>query len=370
MIVLKTGITEWTEMNHKSIEELGFFQILAQIKAKAKSEEGQKRLDSIAFLYDRKLLAKRQQEIACAVDLLIGGLHLESFPPLQETLDQLNNPVKQVNSISLLDIALYISAAKWLCEAIHADKDDTPWSKALDHLMEEEISPSLLSLASLIQQTLDESGQVRSTHPRLLPLYRQFEATKTERARFCGQFIRSNAQAVQAEQEALRDGRLVIPVRNDRRSMVQGFVSSTSQSGNTVFMEPYELVAMNNDVVMAQNQIQIEIARILKNLNDTARVQRSALQSLANQVGDLDAIFSIAAWVIDHKAQMTDLDSNKINLKNARHPLLGNKAVPITISLDDEVRSVVLSGPNAGGKTVTIKTVGLFALLNQFCGFL
>jgi DNA mismatch repair protein MutS2 len=370
MIVQKTGIIEWIEMNHKSIEELGFFQVLAHMKAKAMSEEGKRRLDSLGFLHDRDLLVKRQQQVAGAVDLLIGGLSLESFPPIAQTLESLSDPIKQIDCTALLDIALYIRAATHLCQAVHAEREDDSLSKALHSLMSKELSPALLSLQRLVHETLDESAQVRTTHPRLLPLYRQVEAAKTERARFCSQFIKSNVQAVQSEQEALRDGRLVIPVRNDRRAMVQGFISSTSQTGNTVFMEPYALVEMNNNVVLAQNQIQIEIARILKSLNDAARQQRNSMLSLADQVGDLDAIFSIAAWVLEYQAQMTDLDSNKIKLKSARHPLLGKKAVPITISLDDEVKAVVISGPNAGGKTVTIKTVGLFALLNQFCGYL
>ena len=221
MIVQKTGIIEWIEMNHKSIEELGFFQVLAHMKAKAMSEEGKRRLDSLGFLHDRDLLVKRQQQVAGAVDLLIGGLSLESFPPIAQTLESLSDPIKQIDCTALLDIALYIRAATHLCQAVHAEREDDSLSKALHSLMSKELSPALLSLQRLVHETLDESAQVRTTHPRLLPLYRQVEAAKTERARFCSQFIKSNVQAVQSEQEALRDGRLVIPFRNDRRANVQ-----------------------------------------------------------------------------------------------------------------------------------------------------
>ncbi|NCC64774.1 MAG: hypothetical protein EOM15_08975, partial [Spirochaetia bacterium] len=121
MIVRRTGIIDWIEMNHKSIEELGFFQVLAHMKAKSMSEEGQKRLDSLEFLHDRDLLAKRQQEVAAAVDLLIGGLSLESFPPIAQTLESLNDPIKQIDCSALLDIALYIRAAKHLCDVVYAE---------------------------------------------------------------------------------------------------------------------------------------------------------------------------------------------------------------------------------------------------------
>ncbi|MGH0054291.1 MAG: endonuclease MutS2, partial [Sphaerochaetaceae bacterium] len=240
----------------------------------------------------------------------------------------------------------------------------------LHPLLGEGLQPELTTLADLIEENLDESGQVKSTHPRISALIRQMEAAKNERSRFCAQFIRNNPTAVQSDQEALRDGRLVIPVRSDRRSQVQGFISSSSSSGNTVFMEPYSLVEMNNSVMMAQNQILIEIAMIIRELNDSARVQRKSLQLLSERIGAIDAIFSIALWALEAHCTATELGSGRCNLEQARHPLLGRKAIPITISLAEEVKAVVISGPNAGGKTVTIKTVGLFALLNQFCGYI
>ncbi len=100
-------------------------------------------------------------------------------------------------------------------------------------------------------------------------------------------------------------------------------------------MEPYTLVEMNNSVMMAQNQILVEIAKILGELNSSARVLRAQLKALSSRIGGLDAMFSIALWALETHSTATDLQTNQCNLEQARHPLLGRKAVPISITLEE-----------------------------------
>jgi DNA mismatch repair protein MutS2 len=359
-------------MNHKSIEELGFFQVLQQIKGMSHAPEGKKVLDALPFLDTQDTLAIRQNQVAAAMKLLSGAdrLMLHSFPEIQETLTSLDDPAHGAEGYELLDVARYIRSAEHLYNHVDALQDTDNVVTVLHPLLGDGLPYELVALCEQIEGTLDESGQVRNTHPRISALFRQVETAKSERSRFCAQFIRSNPTAVQTDQEAMRDGRLVIPVRSDRRSQVQGFVSSSSSSGNTVFMEPYTLVEMNNSVMLAQNQILVEIAKILGELNSSVRKLRVHVKTLSTRIGNLDAVFSMALWALETHATATDLQTNRCNLEQARHPLLGNKAVPISITLEEDVRAVVISGPNAGGKTVTIKTVGLFALLNQYCGFI
>lgn len=372
MTVQNPGSNEWREMNHKSIEELGFFQVLQQIQSMSHAPEGVQVLETLPFIDTQDELTVRQRQVSAAMKLLSGAdrLIIHSFPAIQETLSSLDDPTQGAEGYELLDLARYIRSAEHLYTHMESVQDPDGYFSVLSPLLGEGLPQELVAFADQAENTLDESGQVRNTHPRISALFRQVEAAKSERSRFCAQFIRSNPTAVQTDQEAMRDGRLVIPVRSDRRSQVQGFVSSSSSSGNTVFMEPYTLVEMNNSVMMAQNQILVEIARILRELNSSARALRTQLNALSTRIGMLDAIFSIALWALDTHSTATDLKTNRCNLEQARHPLLGRKAVPISITLEEGVRAVVISGPNAGGKTVTIKTVGLFALLNQYCGFI
>ncbi|HKL57683.1 MAG TPA: Smr/MutS family protein, partial [Sphaerochaeta sp.] len=214
------------------------------------------------------------------------------------------------------------------------------------------------------------SGEVKDGHPAIRALKRQVDQAKGERTRFCNEFMKTKKDAMQSDQSSYRDGRVVIPVRNDRRSEVEGFISSASSSGATVFMEPYKLVEMNNSVVMAENQILVEIAKLLAQLDGQARQSKAELLALLAMVGSTDALFAAARYSFDTQATRVNLQGDHFSMLGARHPLLGRKAVPVTVELSPKVQAVVISGPNAGGKTVTIKTVGLMALLNQFCGFI
>ena len=359
-------------MHHKSIEDLAFQQVLSQIQAMSLSEEGRTELPKLPFLYDKESLGKRQTQLASLLRLrsFQPNSNLSSFPSVAEQVKHLSDPRFSLEGSELYDLGWYIRSSHQLHQFCHSALDDGTTFPVLHPLMGEIFSQELLTLVQAIEDTLDASGQVKESHPALRTLRKQVEAAKQERSRYCNQFIQRNKEAVQSDQEALRDGRLVIPVRSDRRAAVQGFITSTSSSGSTVFMEPYALVEMNNSVVMAQNQILIEIAKILAELNAKARECRHELFDLLGEVGRTDALLSIAGWTEKFDAHATDLSCDQVNLLEARHPLLGKKAVPISIRLDEVIKAVVISGPNAGGKTVTIKTVGLFALLNQFCGYL
>lgn len=358
-------------MNHKSIDELGFNQVIKQIQAHAHSEEGLSCLTQLPFLTEKALLLKRQEEIASFVKLLGTAMatSLPSFPPIKDSLELVNDPIKALEGPELVAIARYIASAKILQTFSNQTLEDGTSFDCLRSLIGESIDETLNHASNQILEVLDDSGQVKESHPALKQLRREVEVRKNERSRYCSQFIHTNREVVQSDQEALRDGRLVIPVRSDRRTTVQGFITSSSATGNTVFMEPYPLVEMNNSVVMAQNQILIEIAKILRQLNEEVRSCRKQLDELAKRVGQTDARLSIAVWSLEKGCSRTDLDGEHCTLLKARHPLLGRKVIPITMQLDSKIKAVVISGPNAGGKTVTIKTIGLFALLNQYCGY-
>lgn len=359
-------------MNTKSIEELGFFQVLSLIQGYSLSCEGKQQLKQMGFLTDSESLLIRQEKVSAFLYLLARpqfDLPL-SFVSIEESLKKLSDIRLALEGNELVELASYIRSSQSLASFTQTIVEDGKALPAIEDLMGEGLDVELKSLAAEIDHVLDASGQVRESHPILLRLRREVERTKNDRSRYCRDFIHSNPTSVQSDQSALRDGRLVIPVRNDHRSEVQGFVNSASASGNTVFMEPYSLVELNNSVVMAENQIQIEIAKILRQLNDAARKQRIPLSELSERVAVTDSFYSLARFAQQWHCCATDLKNQELTLINARHPLLGKNAVPIDFSISAEVRSVVVSGPNAGGKTVTIKTVALLSLLNQFCGYI
>ncbi|MDT4761557.1 endonuclease MutS2 [Sphaerochaeta sp. PS] len=356
-------------MNKKSIEDLGFLQVLKKIQDCALSQDGVGHLASLGFLAEQEALLDRQAKVAAFVSLL-GRSDLPSpshFADIGQAMATLENPLLSLDGPLLVALASYIQSGEMFLHYCNQGQESL---EPIQGLLGCEIEPKLLHLVQSIHSILDEGGQVKESHPAIRSLRKQVEQAKGERSRFTSDFIRTNSAVVQSDQGAFRDGRLVIPVRNDRRTEVPGFISSSSSSGSTVFMEPFRLVEMNNAVVMAENQILIEIAKLLSLLDGQARACKWELQTLRQKVGQADALFACAKYSFDHHAIKVDIASDTCSLIEARHPLLGKKAVPITVMLDEKVRSVVISGPNAGGKTVTIKTVGLMTLMNQFCGFI
>ena len=175
-------------------------------------------------------------------------------------------------------------------------------------------------------------------------------------------------------QEAIvtqRNGRYVVPVKAEHRNDVHGLVHDTSSSGATVFIEPVSVVEANNDIKMLQGKERYEIQRILFELSaDAGNFDESIKASYDNAVR-INLIFAKAQLAYKMKAAKPILnDEGRIELKNARHPLIDpKKVVPTNISLGIDFDTLVITGPNTGGKTVSIKTVGLFTLMAQ-CGLL
>ena len=175
-------------------------------------------------------------------------------------------------------------------------------------------------------------------------------------------------------QEAIvtqRDGRYVVPVKSEYRGNVQGLVHDTSSSGATVFIEPISVVEANNDIKMLQGREREEINRILFELSsESANFAESIKNSYLSAV-ELNLIFAKAHLANKMKATKPILNTDGIiEIKQARHPLIDkNKVVPVDISLGDKYDTLVITGPNTGGKTVSIKTLGLFTLMTM-CGLL
>lgn len=168
-----------------------------------------------------------------------------------------------------------------------------------------------------------------------------------------------------------RDGRYVVPVKSECRSNVAGLVHDTSASGSTVFIEPMGVVQANNDIRVLESKEKAEIERILYELSATCGTHADEIIESYNFTVELNIIFAKAQLAYKMKASVPKInDKGIIDLKQARHPLIPDKnVVPTDITLGKDFDTLVITGPNTGGKTVSLKTIGLLTLM-VMCGFM
>jgi DNA mismatch repair protein MutS2 len=212
---------------------------------------------------------------------------------------------------------------------------------------------------------IDKDGGLRDLPP-LRAIKKSIAALETDLQRLIKRYY-ADAQTrsyLQSDVPSERDGRLVVALKAQHRHKIGGLIREVSATGQTLFIEPADVVEKNNALVIEKRRYAIEVNRILAEL--TARVgERAAeLQLFHENIVELEVLRAKAKYSLESGGVFAERGA-KIVLKKARHPLLGAKAVPLDFEIGADCHCVVITGPNAGGKTVTLKTAGLFALMNQ-----
>lgn len=271
-----------------------------------------------------------------------------------------------LNTRELLDIARVLQCARLVRGYL---ADDTVGKTSIDHLfyalhankfLEEKINNSITGEDEIADGASSELASIR----------RQMRAAAA-RAREALQKIISSPGYAKALQEpiiTMRSDRFVVPVKADHKGAVPGLVHDISASGMTLFIEPMAAVKANNELRELAAKEKLEVERILAELSADCAEHRDDIDSDFGVLVRLDLIFAKAKLSYKLDCQEASLDTEGIVLRSARHPLLDQaKAVPISVELGDSFDTLVITGPNTGGKTVSLKTVGLLAAMNQ-CG--
>lgn len=221
-------------------------------------------------------------------------------------------------------------------------------------------------LSREITGILNPDGTVKESHPELKRLRSQLAGLRTELQRLAGSYMHSNADRWQSDVPTQRDGRMVLPLKSQYRSMVQGVIHYASARGSTVYIEPPEIMSKNNDVALVEQEIREIILSILRDLSARLAERFDEIGDLLDRIIRIDSFLCRGRYALIHDCTRALSRERGFRLKKARHPLLREKAVPIDIETGRDIQALIISGPNAGGKTVTLKTVGLFVLMNQF----
>jgi len=229
-----------------------------------------------------------------------------------------------------------------------------------------------------IEGILDKYGDIKdSASDRLFEIRRDLRSKEAAISRRAGAILRKAQEEGLVDPDAdvtIRDGKYLIPVGTSSKRKVQGFVHDVSASGKTAFIEPAEIIELENDISELHFEELREIQRILLEFTDFLRPYLPALISGAEFLGEVDFLMAKAQTALDMVAGMPVIsDDGSLSLRKARHPLLekaltreGRSIVPLTVTLTPQKRILLISGPNAGGKSVCLKTVGLLQYMFQW----
>ena len=356
-------------MNQKSLRVLEFNKIIELLKSKASSSLGLKYIEELVPSSDFEEVKYMQQETSETQSILTkrGYVGLQGIHDIEDKVKRAGVGAS-LDPGSLIMIADTLRAARTLRNSLSgSDEEDFnyPIIQSLSNGLYayREIEDAIYNaIISELEISDNASSTLRDIRRRIVQ--------KNQSIRSKLNSIISSTTYQKYLQDAIisvRGDRFVVPVKAEYRSQVAGIVHDQSSSGATLFIEPMSIVDMNNELRQLRLSEQEEIERILQELS--AMVGEVSEDLISNQeiLGRLDFAFAKGKLSMKMRGVEPTLNKDKfINIKNGRHPLLDRKTVvPNSVYLGRDFHTLVITGPNTGGKTVTIKTVGLFALMTQ-----
>ena len=354
-------------MNHKALKTLEFDKIIHILTAHAASE-GAKEMCRKLVPYDNiNDVERAQRETADALRRVYrkGSISFGGIRDIRGSLKRL-----EIGGIlgmgELLQIMSLLETAGKIRQYGQREADDTS-RDSLDESFE--FLDPVPTLASEIRRCIladDEMADDASS--ALLQIRRSMRQMNDKVHNTLNSMVNGSARSyLQDPVVTMRDGRYCLPVKAEHRSQVPGMIHDQSSTGSTLFIEPMAVIKLNNDFKELLMKEQQEIEKILSVLSEKAAAVTEILAEDYRILTALDFIFARAMMAKDMKATRPIFNTDRqIHIKDGRHPLLDpKKAVPITVRLGDDFDLLIITGPNTGGKTVSLKTVGLFTLMGQ-----
>lgn len=357
-------------MEKESYKVLEYEKIREMIAARAGSSLGKERARSLQPSTDYAEVEEQLEQTAEAV-----RIHAVTSPPFGGIHD-LRPLLKKIHMGAVLtleelvDIRSTLYAMRSVKEFFKGLEIEAPTLKEWAHGIE-----ILGQLERRLENTLDEHGSLRDdASVELRRLRTEIQTTQNRIKERVGAALRApeNQKYFQEAIVTLRDERYVIPVKAEYRRFFPGIVHDQSATGATLFVEPMAIVELNNDVKQLVLSEQHEVERILRDLSQQIGGQQDILQENLSVLADFDFTFAKAKLAEDMDAQQPVMNrEGRAHLRQARHPLIPrDRVVPIDIELGDAYTMLLITGPNTGGKTVSMKTFGLLVLMAQSGCFL
>ena len=354
-------------MNKNTLEKLEFNQIKEKLSQYCITYLGKKKVSELEPKNKKEEVQNRLNQTQEAINLI----YQNSTPPFYEIADitihtKLLEQGTFLNPKQLLELGTILKLAQEL--RVYFDKEFIEnekypiLSNLFDNLYSNKNIVDTIFTNIIDENTIDDraSSTLKSIRKNQRKLEQDIRASLTD-------MIHSSkySKYIQENVITIRNDRFVIPIKEEYRSQIKGFVHDISNAGSTLFIEPISVFDMNNEIAELKIKEEIEIEKILQNLSNLFTPYIEELNINTNIIGELDFIFAKAKYARAIKGNVPKLNDNKeIELINAKHPLLPQDiAVPISLTLGKDFSTLLITGPNTGGKTVTLKTVGILTCM-------
>ena len=364
-------------MTHERLEnKLGFDKIRKSIADRCLTDYAAARVAEEAFSTDPAIIRRR---LALTDEMRLILMFEESFPTSGyiDAIPFLSALEREGSSIDVLSLGKLKTVIDTLRRILHFFGSI---KRGIYPQLEQLASPvhSFPEVQRRIESILDKYGDIKdSASDRLFEIRRDLRSKEAAISKRAGAILRKAQEEGLVEADAdvtIRDGKYLIPVGTSAKRKLQGFVYDVSASGKTAFVEPAEIIELENDISELRFEEQREIRQILLEFSDFLRPYLPDLLAAAAFIGEVDFLMAKAQAALEMVAGMPVISSDgSLSLRKARHPLLEkalareNRAiVPLTVTLTPQKRILLISGPNAGGKSVCLKTVGLLQYMFQW----
>ena len=360
-------------------QKVGFDKVRALTAAKCLCPLGAERVMHAAFSTDLGLVQTRLRQVDELRHICLfspSAFPTEGYHDLTEPLARVGAGGAWLAEAELLQLRQSLGATGAIIAFLGHQPQSYPALYDLSYGV-----PACPEVVQRIDGVIDKFGRMKdNASPELAAIRRALAAKQASVAKVVQQVLR---QAVSAglidpdAQPSMREGRVVLPVAAANKRRLKGIVQDESATGRTVFIEPIEVVEAHNEIRELEHEERREVVRILQLLTDELRPDLPDLQAALNFLGDIDCVRAKALFAIEFDGAMPIVQPTPgTYLRQAKHPVLlrslrqeGKAVVPLDITLGQQGRMVIISGPNAGGKSVCLKTVGILQYMMQ-CGFL
>ena len=360
-------------MNRHALDVLEFPRVLAVVADRASSALGAARVRSLAPETSRALLEAEHRRVSAMRSILTaeGGWAPEPIPSLTEPLARLRVEGTSWSGPELLLGAQLLRSARRTREALTDGRRPPMAAAVLRDLAERLVSAKAAEAA--VERVVADDGSVRDdASPALRHLRRELRGAEGELVKLLERLmgrLESHHQ-VPDMSVTVRNGRYVIPIRREGRGAVGGIVHDTSSTGATIFIEPPAAIEAGNRIRELEAEEQREVDRILREVTDTLRPLRDAMLDSLDALTELDSLYARARFALEFRCTSPELAApgEGFRVIDGRHPLLmaqGVAVVPFDLEMLPDEHTLLVSGPNTGGKTVLLKALALISLLLQ-----